>query len=290
MKNFKHAASIATFLAIAASFATLPVSAKAVNEYSVSHETLTESIITEAGNYIPAGSVAVTMSIDNNTGFSSNTFLLDIANGYEVIVDEDNNPIIETGSGLSGFLTAASAGNDKLCVAVAASNKHRGNGDLFTFYCSVSSDALGAPASIGVFKDTLMQQYSDDKETDSKNNRVGTYINFGDVNGDYFINASDATEVLKAVDINNNNIILCTYLYNYPNNIATYFPDCYGPGNQYCYVAADVYTPPYTGIYYIDEYDAQQILVFAACVGTGSPYTGTGRFGLQFFDLSQLQY
>lgn len=73
MKKFnKRAMSIASVAAILASIVAMPVSAAGINAYSVSYETLTTAITTEDGSTVPAGAVAVTMSIENNTGFNAN--------------------------------------------------------------------------------------------------------------------------------------------------------------------------------------------------------------------------
>lgn len=125
--------------AVLASFAAAPPSVVASDIYSLSCETLTEAITTKSGNTIPAGTIAVTMSIDENNGFNSNTLAMEIDNGYSVITDSDGNPIIHAGEVLEGFMTSSAVTNNKVCVAAASATETFENGELFTVYLTPSA-------------------------------------------------------------------------------------------------------------------------------------------------------
>ncbi len=281
MKNTKKITSVVAALAIVGSFAALPASAKVANDCSVTYTTLAESITTTEGDYIPAGSIAVTMSIQNNSGFTDNMFLLNLDDGFDVILNDNNKPIIETDDVLDGFIVAGSVEDDNFCVAVASTHECLSDGEMFTFYCSAEENATGDPVSIGTISNNISFNEGNVASPAVNIKR----IHFGDVNGDGSINASDATYIMIAVSANNGDAILLSYLYANPSAVATYFSGCY-TNNPYCYVCADVLYNP--SINYVDNDDAYEILQYSACMGVGGTYTGPGRFGSRLYNLDSI--
>lgn len=292
MNVFKKLSGIAIVLAIASTYVPLSVSAKAVNDVSLSYSTLNSSADLTTGNIIPAGAIKVTVSIDNNTGFTNNMFLFNLEEGYSVIVDNNSAPIIETYSSLDGFLSAASFDNGKLCVALASADACRQDGALFTFYCTSNFSTSKIPVSIGNLDESFS---SDNNDTETRSGNI-VRLKFGDVNGNGIINSSDATAVMIALSRNDNdeddsNPILLRELYAYPDRIAELFPYYYSD-NPYCYICADVLSDIDQGTgadqYIIKNAEAQEILVYAAQTGTGAGYSGSGKFGNHLFNLSNL--
>ena len=76
MKTFKKITSMITALTMLSAMTVLPTSAVQTTEYTVSYDTLTQAIQTEDGSTVPAGSVAVTVSVSGNIGFDANTSTL----------------------------------------------------------------------------------------------------------------------------------------------------------------------------------------------------------------------
>lgn len=132
----KRAMLISSVTAILASIATLPVSAAESNAYSISYETLTSAIMTDDGSMIPAGCVAVTMTINENKGFDATTVKLAVANECDVMVDSSGKPIVQKGNVLESAMasSAVSAEGDVICIVGAVGTTCTTTGELFTIY------------------------------------------------------------------------------------------------------------------------------------------------------------
>ncbi|MBR4101850.1 MAG: hypothetical protein IKK51_08260 [Oscillospiraceae bacterium] len=267
MRKFnKKVMSLASIAAILASFAAMPASAEERNVYSVSYETLTTAITTEDGSTVPAGTVAVTMSINNNSGFNANTLTLDIDEGYSVITNNDGKPILDKGAVLANSLTSASVSNDEetLCVVSASATTSYADGELFTVYFFaentttdfVSIDDTEAEIALGIIplaNDYVMDSYF-----------------VGDTNGeDWIVTSTGRHAPVDAVDAANIMVACCNYgrpfdIFNETDSVIWgYFPDLKHRealdvnNNNAC-----------------DNRDANDILDYAAEVGAGNPYSG----------------
>ncbi len=286
--SVKRTTSIAVLTAVLASFASMTPAVAASDVYSLSYETLTAVITTESGNTIPAGTTAVTMSIDGNSGFNSDTLAVEIDNGYSVMTDSDGKPIIQTGEVLEGFMTSSAVTNNKVCVAAASAAETFENGELFTVYLTPSA------AEMSIYRTT---ESAATIVTAAQNNARSAGIKVGDVDYNGSISSMDAASLMVACGRNqigdsNTNImpILYAYLkrdyseysgtdiigkyrlfYTDENNVKKPIDprcmNCYD--ESYCIVAANT-----VDTRMINDNDSQEILDYSAAIGSGGSYTG----------------
>lgn len=270
----KRAISIASVTAILASIAAMPVSAENLNSYSVSYETLTAAITMDDGNSVPAGAIAVTMSIDGNSGFNSNTFALEVIEGYEVVTTSEGTPFVQKGSVLSDAMAVGAVNENKICVATASGTEINCDGDLFTVYL------VSENASVQIDDLASIVPPEQPVSTASTWAIARTYV--GDLNKDSLINATDAAEILGAISRNNGNPILYAFLErdvdeNSGTQFKLLFPNAYSPRNANCIddsTCADVLESTGVDTRVIDNADSQEILTYSATVGSGGEYEG----------------
>lgn len=264
MKTSKFV-GLASALTMLASLAAIPASATCTNAYSVSYETLTEAVETDTGVTIPAGAVAVTMSIEGNTGFNANTLTLNIDDGYTPVTDKNGNPVIQKESVLSDAYTASSISqdNDTLCVAVASPTMCTTSGDLFTVYFNPKEEMerfvsfQSADASIATGEITAMS-----KNLTALGKNSTDYYYIGDTNSNKIVNAQDAANIMVAVS-------------SYGNSINTLFlPDPDSVVRTYLPYVKYYLAPDANLNYVIDNVDAADILEYAALIGAGNTYSG----------------
>lgn len=248
-------------LTMLASLMAMPVSAANVNVYSISYETLAESIETSDGSIVPAGAVAVTMSIDGNTGFDFNTLTIQIDDDCNILTDTMNQPILETGEVLNGFHVAVDENQNKICVATASSFETRQDGDLFTIY--VNSTEAENIAEI---------------KTEAPAASINTLVSgrVGDVNNNGVINSQDAAAIYTAVSNNGSAIVYSalsniTYLHSlFPNAPERQAVNCINSANW-----VQIYNQTGVDPRVVDSNDGDEILVYAAHHGSGSFYSGS---------------
>lgn len=271
MKKFNK--SVVTFVSVAAivaSLGTMPVFAVESDVYSVSYETLATEITADDGNMIPAGSVAVTMSINNNTGFNANTLTLDINEGYSVLTNADGKPILDKGTVLADALTSAAVSDDEtvLCVSSASAQVNNTDGALFTVY--FTADTVTATAAFISIEDTTAEIADSEIGIEPQLEVVYDSYFIGDTNGEDWrvdsagkrppVDATDAARILIACHEYGNSINLLSAS---DSLIKGYFPDVKHR------LALDV-----NDNNVCDEIDANAILDYAAIVGAGNAYDG----------------
>lgn len=249
---------LASAFTMLASLAAMPASATCTNAYSISYETLTRVIETDSNATIPAGAVAVTMSVKNNTGFDSNTLALKLDEDYQFLTDTEGNPIVTLGNVLNGFDSASSVSvnNNKVCIAVASASESTTDGELFTVYCVSSSTdkKVQSKAEIASIVPPCTKE-------PLRTIPDGWYM-VGDVDNSEVVNSIDAARILTA--LSNANV---SYIYvnaSYKQNVSNYF------NNPVPYYKA----PDAIDDYCIDDLDATAILSYAANIGAGNPYNG----------------
>lgn len=273
----KRAISIASVTAILASIAAMPVSAENLNSYSVSYETLTAAITMDDGNSVPAGAIAVTMSIDGNSGFNSNTFALEVIEGYEVVTTSEGTPFVQKGSVLSDAMAVGAVNENKICVATASGTEINCDGDLFTVYL------VSENASVQIDDLASIVPPEQPVSTASTWAIARTYV--GDLNKDSLINATDAAEILGAISRNNGNPILYAFLErevdekveDEETQFDYLFPNAYAPRNANCIddpTCADILESTGVDTRVIDNADSQEILTYSATIGSGGGYEG----------------
>jgi len=276
MKKFnKRAMSIASVAAILASIAAMPAFAVESNVYSVSYETLTTAITTEDGNTVPAGAVAVTMSINNNSGFDANTFKLDIEDDFTIMLNEEGSPILEKGNVLNGAMIGVAENDGLLCVTAAMGQSCNGNGELFTVYATTTE------TSATNFAEVVSTQPVKITETTTATMMVPGTVQpcsdvidgwlcyyGGDCNNDNLVNSVDASLIMIALE-NTTPKILDVDEYSkadfFPSVIHNAQPDANGDGYITHFETGNA-----------EDSDAQTILSYAASAGAGLTYDGYG--------------
>lgn len=276
--------SLASVAAMLASWVTVPVNAASVNQYEISCETLT-SAVTVGDTVVAPGTVAVTMSIDGNTGFQSNTLALQLDENYEVLKTADGNPVLQTGEVLEDFHAFAAETDNKICVAVASENESSKDGKLFTVYCTYSLEG-----SISLLKNTETTEVAVIVPPSQETRMFTTTTSYrvGDVNGDDWINAVDAANILVGINKfyeNHSELKKRSYVdYKYfreeaengkNTELKACFPNAPGSYGVNCVdteEAYDKWLEDRLETRVIDKNDSDEILEYAAQIGSGGTY------------------
>ncbi len=260
--------------AVAPSYASAS-SITPLNELSVESSVLTEGITVD-GNYIPSGSLAVTVNISNNTGFDNSKTVLEIDDAFDIIEDNDNNPLIVNGSTAEDSLVYAVEANNVLTVVSASADVKQNDGSLFTFY--VNADERSNKRSISILD--FSESIAEASDNAPINNR--TYYRLGDVNYDGIIDGRDATKVLTVV-MNDTEYTSHRLPLSYvQDNITTLFPAIPSAliPDTFINTTYDENGQPVNNLYVISKEDAYDILSYYAI--SSSPESGTtynGRVG-----------
>ena len=245
--------------------AALPASAAKVNVYSTHLETLANDVVAENGDVVPAGTTALTVSLSGNTGFSDGTFTLTIGEGYEVMTDENGEPLFEKGSLMQDFHVAVAATETNACVAYASADKVNSDGELVTLYLTGNGSEE--------FK------VSELKKPEVSPSYV-VYSLVGDANGDGYIGADDAATIYSANSAHGA-LHYQTQVEHYKDDggkeFHTYFPLAFHPVNVNCWNEdgwEEVLEETGIDIRVINQKDGDEILTYIACTGSGNTYTG----------------
>lgn len=160
------------------------------NVVSIKTETLSADVTADNGAIIPSGATAVTVSISNNSGFVAKSVKLDVGSA-DVIVDESGNLVVDSGKVIEDSIIGSAENNGIVMLASASAKENTSDGDIFTFYVSDSS----ADVSIIAIDPQV--------EAESVAMPFATRYSYqlGDVNGDKYINSVDATYILSAISI-----------------------------------------------------------------------------------------
>ena len=273
MKLAKKIASIASAVAILASFAAMNVDASNTNRYSVSYETLTQTVEMADGTMVPAGSVAVTVEISNNTIFRGDVVVLSINDNHTILTNVDGAPLLSTGEAFENAMMVAvtSESKDTVSVASAVAGCTTTSGAMFTVYVEVSDDSdVDDFAEIVPCTDVSVMD-SGDITLLSPNEWVNGRFRYkpGDCNNDYTVNAVDASYIMYALSDNNiQNVSNMQYTgFNVPYHRHTNLAANYFPNNAFI----DCCDATWDGYIYWD--DAEDILAFSAAEGLGIEYT-----------------
>ena len=264
--------SLASVAAMLASWVTVPVNAASVNQYEISCETLA-SAVTVGDTVVAPGTVAVTMSIDGNTGFQSNTLALQLDENYEVLKTADGNPVLQTGEVLEDFHAFAAENDNKICVAMASSFTTSCDGDLFTIYATEKESAEICSSNVAVIT------APEDRISPFSVNTVFV-PHVGDIDGDGIIDAVDATELYGVVSKNGGTISYAAL--NNESYFRKVFPSKTYPGVTERKVAncwnvegwRDIQRETGVDPRVIDNKDGDEILQYSAYAGAGKFYDG----------------
>lgn len=258
MKKFISAIS-ASVLAVSA----LPVvTASAVNHaeeniLSVSAETVSEALTVDE-TVIPAGAVAVTVNIADNSGFISTTTKLDLG-AYGVISNEKGIPAVVTGNATEGSLVTGSVNEGVAVFATVGTKEDNTDGSLFTFYVNDNSvDA--SDITVSDFETVGYADISASVMSVRATNKYGDYYRIGDVDNDGYIDSVDATMVRMAIAENGGNKLLVSTA---NADLRRFFVE-----TTVCAQTAD---PDLTKS--INDLDAEDIMIWYSCASTGKEYS-----------------
>lgn len=273
MKHWKKATSIISTIAFLAAMASMPASARSFNDYTLEYETLTQNVITADGNVVPAGSVAVTLSISNSSGFDANTIVFDIGDNDQILTDNAGEPIVTKENILSNALLAAHANDSTVCVAVAMDSFCNANGELFTFYLSGSDEDVTITSTDEVVNLTAPSGMIGETATPNmtvkyKNGHWYHCYFRGDADNDDDVNAVDASVIYQLTASKPNHV----YNVNTESNLIK---------NDFGVYYAE--QPDANNNGYINNTDALLILDFAANAGAGEEYYGDPYVGQEVY-------
>ena len=271
MKTSKFV-GLASALTMLASLAAMPASAAHINAYSVSYETLTEAITTDNGTTIPAGTIAVTMSVSGNRGFEANTFTLDIDEGYTFLTDSDDCPVIQKATNFEDALLGAAINENRVCITAAMSSLYCSDGELFTIYAeNTNNSSENFVDIVDTLPATILESASaglggnetNHYEFEDEDGNTHLAYRRGDANDDNVVNSMDAALILSVLSHVEEGELQVSAI---SSNFNTYFPDIIAAGQ-----------PDANKTGWINNNDATIILNFAATVGAGGTYTGAGH-------------
>ena len=181
------------------------------NNYYLTTSELETAVVASDGTVIPAGSKAVTVNVSENTGFVSKSVMLDIGSA-NIIVGADNFPIVEKGEVIGDSIISCAENNGNVMIASASVDTNNSDGEMFTFYVSPTDQNI-LIVDIDTQINLVMPRAS-----------WHSYC-VGDVDNSGSINASDASSVLYAISVYedefNDNILP---LWRANSYISMYFP------------------------------------------------------------------
>ena len=266
-KSLKKVCSsiISSILAVSAMPITLgAVAAENDNILSVSTQVLTNGTVVD-DTVIPAGSVAISVSISNNAGFRAYSTKLELGSAYDIIVDENNYPVVDAGSAIGDSHIGSSSNDNIAVVSTASSNENCEDGEMFTIYATKDNTNMNTFISVC---ENNTEVYSPDYVINNNN-----YYKIGDIDDDWHINALDATGVLDAIEMTGTDRIYYSSAYSAPQ---FYFPGI--ASIKAAFIYADPMSNPYAPAPITSD-TADEILTFYSCQGTHQPYTGNSYLG-----------
>ena len=232
-------------------------SATEVNALAVSTETIATAT-TVNGTSIPAGTVAITVSISNNSGFSSSSVKLDLGSAYDVVLDSEGKLIVSAGIALGESLIGSHNNEDIVVITSASADENIANGEMFTFYAY--TDESLSDNSVSILESEITEYISIEDAGISPCGSAANFYYRGDVNDDDIVGASDAALVLAALD--DLGLSYLTY------DEVSAWPEFYFP---YIYVADAAFI--WSDYRNIDSTTAEIILEYYACRQAGENYT-----------------
>jgi hypothetical protein len=262
MMNTKKFLAGILAMASVASCASVMANAEEVNVVGVSYETLAASVVANDGTEIPAGSIAVSVSVANNAGFQGDSLTFNVGNAV-ALTNADGAPVVDNGEVLGEDATVSSAQNSStFVVAYVATEEKDADGELFTFY-------LSDPADVTVSETEALQT----SVADDTNITVRKYWIRGDVNGDLYIGVEDAVDMSNAITRAGGRM-LDTASAN--ENLSYFFPDTLLPDANYLDGNGDECLMD--GTVEDDLSDVQHLLTYYAQTASGTDYDDPGWY------------
>ena len=165
--------------------------AEAVNAVNVSYSTVAETFTAADGTVVPAGATAVTLSIENNTGFSASDITL---SATADLLGTDGLVTATNGSAYGDATVSAAQNGSKVVITSASLDESKNDGTLVTFYTTSDAEVTVEDAAFKSAKQmedaSAIAVYSSDD-----------YYRIGDLNNDDNINSTDMFYQLNAYKI-----------------------------------------------------------------------------------------
>lgn len=243
--------TVSAFTAVSAS----ALNVKKDNTLIITTDVLKTAITADNGTVVPAGSLAVTVSIENNSGFNSSANKLVVGKSYEFIVSDFEEPAITNGSVMGDSIVCAAENNNSIAVTSASADYNYSDGAMFTFYLNQNDNSDDTNITFQEIDTSHMTNL------DSGISVQSTKVKFrhGNVNDPFdpnrfLIDSTDASDVLRAIQANNGAKLKVSEA---NTHLDDFLPDAL------CAEAADV-----TADNFIDRTDAQLILDFYSVAAT----------------------
>ena len=162
--------------------------AEAVNAVNVSYSTVAETFTAADGTVVPAGATAVTLSIENNTGFSASDITL---SATADLLGTDGLVTATNGSAYGDATVSAAQNGSKVVITSASLDDSKSDGTLVTFYTTSDAEVTVEDAAFKSAKqiedESAIAVYSDDD-----------YYRIGDLDNDDNIDSTDMFYQLQA--------------------------------------------------------------------------------------------
>ena len=187
----KIIAALAAATMVASCAGIVASAAEAVNAVNVSYSTVAETFTAADGTVVPAGATAVTLSIENNTGFSASDITL---SATADLLGTDGLVTATNGSAYGDATVSAAQNGSKVVITSASLDESKNDGTLVTFYTTSDAEVTVEDAAFKSAKQmedaSAIAVYSSDD-----------YYRIGDLNNDDNINSTDMFYQLNAYKI-----------------------------------------------------------------------------------------
>ena len=160
----------------------------------LSYSTVAETFTAADGTVVPAGATAVTLSIENNTGFSASDITL---NATADLLAVDGMVAATNGSAYGDAIVSAAQNGSKVVITSASLDDSKADGTLVTFYTTSAAEVTVEDAT---FKSAKQMEDASAIAVCSSDD----YYRIGDLNNDDNINSTDMYYQLNAYKIAEN--------------------------------------------------------------------------------------
>ena len=192
MKSVKKIiAALSAATMVSACAGVVASAAEAVNAVNVSYSTVAETFTAADGTVVPAGATAVTLSIENNTGFSASDITL---NATADLLAVDGMVAATNGSAYGDAIVSAAQNGSKVVITSASLDDSKDDGTLVTFYTTSDAEVTVEDAT---FKSAKQMEDASAIAVCSSDD----YYRIGDLNNDDNIDSTDMYYQLNAYRI-----------------------------------------------------------------------------------------
>lgn len=196
----KIIAALAAATMVASCAGVVASAAEAVNAVNVSYSTVAEIFTAADGTVVPAGATAVTLSIENNTGFSASDITL---SATADLLGTDGLVTATNGSAYGNATVSAAQNGSKVVITSASLDDSKNDGTLVTFYTTSDAEVTVEDAA---FKSAKQMEDASAIAVCSSDD----YYRIGDLNNDDNIDSTDMYYQLNAYRIAENDPSLIT--------------------------------------------------------------------------------